>query len=134
MKMKTLMNYMMVKESGKSIFYARDFGFTGGDILGLHHNGLIEPTGKEIKFIVKVDDKLEVPSSAKEWKLCDEKTFDFYQMYDVLVELRAIEKRYSYLITLLSKKEGFEKEMKRQRVNKEYPWKGFTFSLEDYLG
>lgn len=133
MKMHTLMNYMMVKESGKSTFYARDFDFTGGDILGLHYNGLIEPTGKEIKFIVKVDDKLEVPSSAREWRLCDEKTFTQFKMYDILVELKAIEKRYAYLTTLLSKKGNIEEEIKRQKTNQEYPWKGFMFTLEDYL-
>jgi hypothetical protein len=66
---------MKIKNSGKETFYARDFGFTGGDITYLYMLNLIQETGNKNQISYISRNGTVKKSYVKEWKF-NQKVFE----------------------------------------------------------
>jgi hypothetical protein len=71
MTAKMFKNYLTIKNSGKTTFYADEFGFNGGEINSLSHIGLITPTGNTREVFVEMPygDEVYRKVLVKEWKI-----------------------------------------------------------------
>lgn len=63
-------NFLTIKKSGKTTFWASDFGFNGGEIAALSPT-FIQPTGKTKKEILKLSNSRTKEVEVSEWKLTD---------------------------------------------------------------
>lgn len=81
MNARTFLNYMNIRISGRTTFYASDFGLNGGEINGLVVNGLIRPTGQTKNVMIPIDWNIYKKVSAKEW-VVEENGFNYWQAND----------------------------------------------------
>jgi hypothetical protein len=121
MKIKTIANYMRIKESGKNTFYASDFGFTGGEVNALSQCGLIAPTGKTKVVWYEVNDDTMKRGTAKEWRLVGNiNGWDITKLTGILCEIRD---NYSLIMALIY---GIENSQKVS-LNMEHVWDEVSF-------
>jgi hypothetical protein len=129
MKLNTLMNYMMVKESDKaSAFYASDFNLSGGEIAGMRHYGMLEATGNKKEIFVEIGDDLYKKAYVNEWRLVDN-SLRAGEMRTIFRELDKVNKHFNQLVTLLNGLDGAKEEVGK------LPWKDWrvNHSLNEFF-